>query len=1084
MNTMKMHTRNLAFCALLPALLIFSARASDRPPIRVPLTDATPVLDGVPDDACWDTAWVSPAFYDFEFKKVRYTPNADTTVQMLTDGQWLYLAIACRHPDAGDMHAKVTENFGGNVYGDECIKIFLNPGLDDDRQVFRYVLNFNNAHELKRMLSAAAGQPAISWPSATQVTPAGWTAELAIPLFDLAGYGDLKDVRLNIFRKKVLKKYDQFAVEIGLEEQVSTLAPTTEWTRRSEMAQLTGLDAALKPDFPLVVNAGSVTAGELREADGQMCYDVNLTLQAMTTATGTVEVAVIEKTAGAERRFTGLFPVNSRQVFPANVEVPVAGIGQRDIDVVLLDPRTRMPFQTWQIRNASGFEVLHAMTRLNYYTSEADAAALYEIGMPENILSGKFLVIRGQAGQPLARQSAGRPKGAMNFPITDIPAGRRAFNLALEDHAGSKIFDVDFEFVKCPPAPGREWKIDRARGGMLLRDGQPFFPLGFCMDVDDAQYREIAAAGFNTVLWWTDLGLGKYPQPMTPDDFVKVAELAGKHGLMLMVRPEKTANRAAEMASLKKYFPGGEHAAALAKLERGLLHWKYLAIAGATPWNRLTRAQRNEIAADWMGLHLPLMLANVRAIREMPSLMAYNTLDEPPEFREADLEVELTRMTDAIREVDPYRPVFVIYSSKIPEGAKYTDFADALGTDPYWIPGGNPPRGSINWVSCVTARTVKRAREKGLLPWTVPMSSLWSASQKRMISGPEQICQSYLALIHGTRGIIYFTHGLINTAGQWQGLKTVAERINAMTPALAGPDPEQEISYTPGNWAPLRDEVPDVQCRLMRFPDGRYVLLAANVRRSPVEISAAVKGLADTSLNDLFDGKLGMIKDGAFVDTLPARGVRSYVFSAIAGSGPVRISIVIAPQGTEGPVESGYDSEGRIGFKNILPNPSFEMESVAGWPDYYIPHGPPQGGGIRIGAPGAAVGLTTNQPFHGEKCLYIARSYGNLYWKTGPQLPAAQTYVFSFYARTASADPVKLWFQSDMFEGEHRQFVEISGNTWRRYHLRVTIPARYRNHKAVAMLLLAGGDRIQASGPIFLDALQLESGLEPTEFEP
>ncbi len=1081
---MKNHTRNLFLSAAILGLQLASARAYDRPQIQVPRTDTPPVIDGIPDDPCWETAWVSRAFYDFEFKKTNCAPNADTAARMLTDGHWLYIAFDCRHPDPADMQAKVAENFGGNVYGDECIKIFLNPGLDDDRQVFRYVLNFRNAHELKRMLSAAAGQPAISWPSATHVNPKGWTAELAIPLFDLAGYGDLQQAWLNIFRKKLVKKYDQFAVEIGFDEHVSTLAPTSEWTRRSEMALITGLDGALKPDFPLVVNAGNVSVGELYESDGQMCYDVNLTLQAMTAATGAVAVAVIEKTGGAERRITAQFPVNSRQVFPAVIEVPVAGIGQRDIDVMLLDPDTRMPFQTWQIRNASGFEVLHAMARLNYYTGETNAEALYEIGMPEKMLADKFLVVRDRAGRQLARQPATAAKGRVSFPTADIPVARQILNLALEDQGGRKIFNVDFDFVKCASAPGREWKIDRARGGALLHDGQPFFPLGFCMDVDDAQYREIAAAGFNTVLWWTDLGLGKYPAPMTPGDFIKVAELAGKHGLMLMVRPEKTANRAAEMASLKKYFPGDEYSQALAKLERGFLHWKYLAIAGATPWNRLARAQRNEIAADWMELHLPLMLDNVKAVCDMPNLMAYNTLDEPPEFREADLDVELNRMTDAIREVDPYRPVFVIYSSKIPGGAKYTDFADALGTDPYWIPGGNPPRGSINWVSCVTARTAQRAREKGLLPWTVPMSSLWSASQKRMISGPEQVCQSYLALIHGTRGIIYFTHGLINTAGQWQGLQTVAQRINAMTPALAGPDPEQEIAYTPGNWAPLRDEVPDVQCRLMRFPDGRYVLLAANVRRSPVEISVAVKGLADKTLNDLFDGKLGAIKDGAFHDALPARGVRSYVFNDIAGSEPVRISVAIAPQGGEGPVESGYDSEGRIGFKNILPNPSFELESVAGWPDYYTPHGPPQGGGIRIGATGAAVGLTTNQPFHGDKCLYIAGSYGNIYWKTGPQLPAAQTYVFSFYARTESPGPVKLWFQSGMFEGGHRQFVEISGNAWRRYHLRVIIPARYRTHNAVAMLLLAGGDRIQATGPVFLDALQLEPGLEPTEFEP
>ncbi len=109
------------------------------------------------------------------------------------------------------------------------------------------------------------------------------------------------------------------------------------------------------------------------------------------------------------------------------------------------------------------------------------------------------------------------------------------------------------------------------------------------------------------------------------------------------------------------------YAPALTKLDRGLL----LEIPGrpppgATPWSRLTRAQRNEIAADWMGLHLRLMLENVKAgMATPPGLMAYlcpgprkgAPPPPPPEFREADLEVELNRMTDAAARIDlAHRP--------------------------------------------------------------------------------------------------------------------------------------------------------------------------------------------------------------------------------------------------------------------------------------------------------------------------------------------------------------------------------------------------------------------------------------------
>jgi len=1004
-------------------------------------------------------------------------------VRMLTDGRWLFVACECRHPDPRAMKAEVNENFGGNVFGDECIKIFINPGLPEDNQVYRYVLNYKNVHELKRSFTDAGGKPLLPWPAATQITPAGWNAEVAIPLFDLAGYGDLKPVWLNVFRKQLVRQYDPLAVEIGVEESTSTLSPTSEWTRRAEMARLTGLAEALRPDFPFLANAGDVAVGALSGDAGALSYDVGMTLKAMTGTAGTAEVVVVETSAdGAKRQVVKSFALQPHQVLPAAVAVPVTSPGQRDLEVILRDAAGGMPFQTWQIRNAAGFELLRAMARLNYYTAEDAAEVLYQIGMSAAMLADKRLVVRDAAGRERARLAPPASGGLLAFPLQDVSNGCHAFSLELADQAGRRMFSVEFDLTRLPPKPGREWKIDRARGGTLLHDGEPFFPLGFCMDVDEEQYREVATAGFNTVLWWTDIGLGGWPRPMEPADFVKTAELARKHGLMLMARPEKTANLRAEMTSLKKYFSGEKYDQALAKFERGLLHWKYLAISGTAPWNQLTRPQRNEIAADWMDLHLPLMLDNVRAVRDLPNMLAYNTLDEPPEFREADLDVQLLRMTRAVRETDPYRPMFVIYSSKIPAGTKYTDLADALGTDPYWTPGRPPPRGSVNWVAGVTARTVSRAREQGMLPWTVPLVSVWTDINKRMISGAEQICQTYLALIHGTRGIIYFTHTWAATVEQWEALRTLAARIKVLTPALAGPDPEQAITYAPGVWAPLRDELPDVQCRLMRFPDGRYVLLAANVRISPVELAVKVAGLQDRRLRDLFDGELGAINAGVFKDTLPGRGVRSYVFDKIDADGAVRIEAQIKALGDAGTIEPSYGNEGRVGMKNILPNPSFEDETIAGWPDYYVPSGSYTGWRQRIGSPDAPVGLSTNQPYHGEKCLFIARKFGNIYWKVGPQLPAAQPYVFSFYARTESPTPVSLGFQSGLLEKNQRQYVEISGSEWTRYRLRLIMPARYRHPNDVNLLLLTGD--VQAPAPVFLDALQLEPGLEPTAFEP
>ncbi|MGI6086320.1 MAG: hypothetical protein ACOYCD_00015 [Kiritimatiellia bacterium] len=103
--------------------------------------------------------------------------------------------------------------------------------------------------------------------------------------------------------------------------------------------------------------------------------------------------------------------------------------------------------------------------------------------------------------------------------------------------------------------------------------------------------------------------------------------------------------------------------------------------------------------------------------------------------------------------------------------------------------------------------------------------------------------------------------------------------------------------------------------------------------------------------------------------------MRSYVFDKIDADGAVRIETQIKALGDAGTIEPGYSNEGRVGIKNILPNPSFEDETISGWPDYYIPACRATGWRQRIGTPDAPVGLSTNQPYHGENaCSSLERS--------------------------------------------------------------------------------------------------------------
>ncbi|MBT3376467.1 MAG: hypothetical protein HN742_41665 [Lentisphaerae bacterium] len=1056
---------------LLPALTGFlalaTAWAAPVPPVvRVPTCELPPRVDGMLDDACWSMAYVSPTFHDFALKDTAYRPNADTTLRLVADSSWLYVGLECRHPKPSDMKATITENYGGRVFGDECVKFFISPGLEGTQHV-RYVLNCRNVFTLRRSFNEASSVPNVAWPSATRVTDDGWVAEIAVPLFHLAGYGELSKFRLHVFRKKVLKEYDEHHVEVGFHEFISTWAPTDEWLNVSEMGRLEGLGNP-RVTAPFVANIGDVSLGALYEQAGGVCYDVNMTLMAMTDKPGTAAIDVLETPLDGEpRRVRQTFALEPKQVTQATVTVPVEALGQRTVNVVVRDVATECPFQTVQLKDTSAFRMLTALTGRNYYTNEPAAEVTVTVGMPVEALAKLRLVIRAADGTELARRDAPAPRGELSLPLGAMKRGQHTLVLTLEGLDGRKISQVDFELVKLSPKPGCEWKVDRQTGA-LLENGNPFFPIGFLAGYDDSQYREIAEAGFNTVVWW----MGPDSVPMA-----EVIALAAKYDLRIIVRPQKIPSRAAEMETLKRHFQDEQEYKQALYGCRAMLRLKAFLLGRLA--GRLTRAQRNEISREFFDLHLPAICDNVRSIQDMPNLIGYDTLDEPV-FDTADQDVDLRRMYLKIKETDPYRPMYALYSSRIPAGPKATSFGDCLGTDPYWTPGRSLPRGSVNWMSQTTARTVARAREVGQHPWTVPQASLWSDVIKRMLTGDEQICQSYLALIHGTKSLLWFTHGWVATQKQWEALKTVATHVNRLTPALTAPEPPQQISYKPGKWNPLEGDLPDVQARLIRFPNGPWVLLAANVRRSGVGLSVHVKGLRDKQARGLFTGPLGPIAGGAFGDTLDARGVRAYVFDHIKTDGPVQIAMNIAALGEEGPIEDGYRHEGRAGMKNITPNPSFEQAAVAGFPDYCWPYHSRDGRTgwrHRVGTPDACLILGTDTPYHGERFLRLHPrepdvSVGIFLRSVAPQHSAPQPYVFSFYARTHATEPVTIHTKT---YGRNRPDVVVKGSEWTRFSVPLDVPAHADSH---SWLL------IRATGQVDLDALQFEKGREPTEFQP
>ncbi len=1062
--------------------------AADSAPVK-PVVDIadfrcghSPVIDGSLGDKCWKNAYRSKTFFNFPLDPQKVIKNSDTTLLITCDDSWLYFGFKCKHPIPNDMTARIKENCAGRVFGDECIKLFIFPS-GDKKRFFRFCLNFNNVYNFSEIVLGAKQMSLpmnMCWPSATKITSYGWSAEIAVPLFLITKNGSLADIKLNAFRKKLVNDYDQYHAIIGSSETLTSWSPASDWLNLGEFATIRS-SKRLNPAVPFIAKADKVFAGDIQQEGTRFSYPVKLILEALTKKAGKVAVELEEKFPDGHKAIINKsFELAGKQTKNVYIKVPVAKFGSRKITIKLTNEKTGMQFQKINIIT-SGLDILKTFSRLNYYTNEKDALICYRIGLPEEKRKQICLIASDAKGNVLGKQQAPQDRGTFKLQLDNFSYGKHKITLRLIE-GKKEIFQTHIQLEKYPVNLNGEWKIDRLTGCSLLYNGKPFFPFGVMADYNDGAYKEIHEVGLNTIIFWKTYD--KIP------DYRDVAELAKKYNLKLIVRPAAMLpNRGKELVLLKKHFTGKEYSAVL-KYTRTLLKLKGGLMRAS--FDKLTRAQRTAVFSELLELYLPAILKRVELLMKYRNFLGYYTLDEPL-LRRASLQIPLRKMYLEMRKIDPYHPVFALYSSIIPAGKEATCFADCLGTDPYLIIGSQTsPRATFNWVSKITARNVARAEAEGMCPFTVPMASFYSQTRKRLLTGQEQICQTYLAMIHGTKGIMYFTHWQVQTRKMWDAMKTLAHRIKILTPALTSRKTEQKITYKPGVWDPLKGKFPDVQACLFRFPgSGYYVLMAANIRRSPVELKITVNGLQDQQVSDLFDGLIGKAVKGNFKDIIGPRGVRTYLFKKISSAEPVKININIKPLGKEGDLESSCPLEGRKNNRNILPNSSFEQSTADAVPDYFWPRGAYRWWKVKLGDPNATAGLTSENPYHGKQCVFIgppgaAAENVSVSWffRLAPQHKTSQTYTLSFYARTDSGKPVALSVGSANCKVKNARRsgkrLMISGKKWKRYSVCFTVPRKVNKRNSQFYFSVS----YKQSGRVYLDAVQFEKGDKPTDYTP
>lgn len=1054
--------------------LFFHAQAEPRPEVSPARMAEPPALDGRLDENIWAAAAELGDFSVFRSE----SKTADTRVRVAYDDTWLYFGIECRNSHLKILHPKVSGHDKGAT-ADDSVEVFLDPS-GAGRIYFHYILSYAGAKDERRVTVGSAGEIIrepewdMPWPAAVAAAPEGWSAELAIPLYLIASYGDFDSIRLNVARNKRIPVIDANAVIVNESKEASVWAPVgISFHAPEHFGYVRGL-RDLTPQIPPLAALADVTVLPYRRGgDGRMFYDVTMNVKAYSPADGEFALVVNDMPlSGTNASFQAQVAIKGGRDQKAALPIPVASMNQRQIEVSLRMPGG-LETSRVMVEDLSALKIMDAYLDRNYYTSESNAAVVCAMQLPQNILAD--MTLKAQvAGQTLAIADQLSPgTNVLRLPLGALDPGRYTANIDLCRGDANPFYTIPVPLIKRPPQPGNEWKIDHVNR-RILNNGEPFFPCGLVMSRvapdTEADFKALADMEFNVFVVWGN--------SLTPAELAVYHRTAEKYELYVKQQPENACVPVGQVA-MKTI----DQLANAEAVRNSLARHTSIGLHSQMLQNRLLQAlsvdQRTDIFGDYYAANLPRMLQAVELTKGYSNNIGYFIFDEPLAdeiFQQTKFGRDFYRR---INDTDGYHPVYVNYSSYIPPGVQYVDWFDVLMTDPYWIPAAGPEdgiRGTINFVSYITSLTDRRGAERRQPVVIIPVAERWSGAFKRSLTSAEQICQSYLALIHGAKGLFFFVYPF-RYAKTLQTFKALGHQLKALAPCIVAPDIPHRLEYVNVQSDPCKGVFPPIQARLFGAPDGRHLLLAANSKSWPVAAKFTISGLQG-EIGERFSERKWTTADNSFQDEFAAFGVRAYVLPAAGNETPREIAVDAQEDQSCDAPESSWTYAGRTGMKNLAPNPGFEEH----YPDmpipyYYCPWIWGQQKNIFLDD-GDWV-LDSADAFEGKYSLRIRKDPENgmigLHFQLAPQIPDAAAYTFSVYLK---AD--RPGIQAVLHHGYKSKSIQLT-TEWKRYSItsEYSWHSRYYTYK-----ILINARKTGDTGTVWADAVQVERSGRPTEYQP
>lgn len=335
--------------------------------------------------------------------------------------------------------------------------------------------------------------------------------------------------------------------------------------------------------------------------------------------------------------------------------------------------------------------------------------------------------------------------------------------------------------------PAAEVTIDDERMCPVV-DGEPFFAIG-CCGIPPQHMQEAADAGFNLSIRYRDILSGKLEEGIEEDeariraiilDYYKAAEAAG---LRVVERPD------CDYVDLH-YYSIPNYTARFERFVERVLPWI------------------------------------VDTVKDQPALLGYYGPDEAESGgSDEGWRDQLRAYSEKIRSHDPRHPIYFLFCSTILE---WPECYDIIGLD--WYPRQDeiPLIGSYHYAS----RGSATAHRLGCPYWHIPLMEVFSNSCMRPIGPAQQRAQTYLAIIGGADGIVWWIWPARHI-DNWNMIKQLATEMRALTPVLVEPPQHTNVRWDP----PELHQT--VQVRAIRHETSTW-LLVANACETPAQIRLAL----------------------------------------------------------------------------------------------------------------------------------------------------------------------------------------------------------------------------------------------------